>query len=123
MPVNRAGNAIVDLLFSERFRQTYHLENPSRQSWRGVMGDFSSLLDLPLISLNEWLAKVRLLGDGTPAFKIMHFLERDFARMASGEVILGTSEAKEDSRQMVTSTSLDRLHLEEYISYWEKVGY
>ncbi|KAF9018364.1 acetyl-CoA synthetase-like protein [Hymenopellis radicata] len=123
MPVNRAGNAIVDLLFSERFRPTYHLENPSRQSWRGVMKDFSSLLNLPLISLDEWLAKVRLLGDGTPAFKIMHFLERDFARMASGEVILGTSEAKEDSKQMVMSTSLDRTHLEEYISYWEKVGY
>ena len=121
MPVNRAGNVIVELALSKRFRPMYHMENPSRQSWSGIMESFSSILGLPIIPFGEWMAGVRALGDKTPASKLFNFLEQDFVRMATGNVILGTAEAKRDSKQMVTSTSLDKGHLEEYLAYWDSV--
>lgn len=130
IPVNRAGNVITELLFSDGFQPFYHMENPSRQSWAGLLHNLASVLGgsdgpLPLIPFSEWLERVRALGDDparNAAFKVLSFLEHDFVRMASGPVILRTACAREDSPTMVKSTSLDRKHLEEYVAYWQSVG-
>ncbi|KAL0961267.1 hypothetical protein HGRIS_006230 [Hohenbuehelia grisea] len=129
MPVNRAANAITDYLFSKRFAPFYHMENPSRQSWSGLLENLAAVLGgsstpLPLVTFQDWLASVRELGDDlerNPAFKVINFLEHDFVRMASGPVILGTAEAKKDSVTMVNSTAVDKKHLEEYVAYWKSV--
>lgn len=106
------------------------MENPSRQSWSGLLHNLASILGgegepLPLIPFSEWIDRVRSLGDDperNPAFKVINFLENDFVRMAAGTVILRTAEARLDSPTMVRSTSLDRQHLEEYVAYWRSVG-
>ncbi|KAF7422954.1 hypothetical protein PC9H_011118 [Pleurotus ostreatus] len=129
MPVNRAANAITDFLFCERFRPFYHMENPSRQSWAGLLDNLAAVLGgistpLALIPFPEWLDRVRALGEDperNAAFKVLNFLEHDFVRMASGPVILRTSTAREDSPTMVNSTAVDKKHLEEYVTYWKKV--
>ncbi|KAG6899620.1 hypothetical protein C0995_005371 [Termitomyces sp. Mi166 len=130
LPVNRAGDILAELLFSRGFKPFYHMENPSRQSWQGIISNLSGILSkphapLPLIPLAEWLGRVRDLGDDptrNAAHKILSFLERDFETMSSGTVILRTATARLDSMTMVKSTALDRRHLEEYVSYWRSVG-
>lgn len=130
IPVNRAGDIITELLFSKGFKPFYHMENPSRQSWNGIISNLASILGgkgdpLPSIPLSKWLARVRDLGDDparNAAYKILSFLERDFQTMSNGTVILRTATARLDSPTMVRSTAVDRKHLEEYVSYWRCVG-
>lgn len=127
IPVNRAGDAITDMLFSKSFRPIYHMENPSRQSWDGLIANLASILGgsqpLPIVPFGEWLERVKAAGEEkNPAFKVIGFLENDFVRMSSGIVILRTAETKLDSPALVKSTALDRRHLEEYIAYWRRVG-
>ncbi|KAG6856431.1 putative NRPS-like protein biosynthetic cluster [Tephrocybe sp. NHM501043] len=130
IPVNRAGSILTELLFSRGFKPFYHMENPSRQSWNGIISNLSIILGgphgpLPLIPLSEWLGCVRDLGDDparNAAYKILPFLERDFQTMSNGTVILRTATARLDSLTMVKSTALDRQHLDEYVSYWRSIG-
>ncbi|EPQ54396.1 acetyl-CoA synthetase-like protein [Gloeophyllum trabeum ATCC 11539] len=131
MPVNRAASAVAEFLFSKGFQPIYHMENPSRQSWSGLMSMLSSILSsdpstpLPKVPFEEWLNRVKARGDDpefNPAYKIMNFLENDFVRMASGPVILSTARAKQDSQTMVRSTAIDGRHLEEYVAYWKRVA-
>jgi len=129
MPVNRAGDILVELLFSRGFRSFYHLENPSRQSWDGILRHLTSILGgkdapVPLVPLTDWIRCVRALGEDPSmniAFKILGFLERDFERMSSGTVILRTALTREDSLTLVRSTALDNMHLEKYVAYWKSV--
>ncbi|KAG6864883.1 putative NRPS-like protein biosynthetic cluster [Blastosporella zonata] len=130
IPVNRAGDILTELLFSRGFKPFYHMENPSRQSWTGIITNLSSIIGgnhgpLPLIPLSKWLDRVRDLDDDpsrNPAYKILSFLENDFQSMSNGTVILRTATARLDSRTMVKSTAVDRKHLEEYVSYWRSIG-
>ncbi|KDQ51272.1 hypothetical protein JAAARDRAFT_140530 [Jaapia argillacea MUCL 33604] len=130
IPVNRAASAITEMLFSDGFQPFYHMENPSRQSWSGLLDNLAIILGgpqtpLPKLPFPEWLEGVRALGDDparNPAFKVLSFLEHDFVRMASGPVILQTVNARADSLTMVKSTALDKRHLEEYVAYWTSVG-
>lgn len=128
IPVNRAGDAITEMLFSKGFKPIYHMENPSRQSWQGLVENLASILGgsdqpLPIIPYTKWLEKVKAGGEGkSPAFRVLSFLENDFIRMSSGDVILRTAETKLDSPTLVKSTAIDRKHLEEYIAYWRKIG-
>ncbi|KAF4620377.1 hypothetical protein D9613_000452 [Agrocybe pediades] len=132
MPVNRAAAVVSELLFSTGFQPIYHMENPSRQSWQGILDSLSTILGspedgpLPTIPFTKWLARVKAFGEDqeqNKALKVMHFLEHDFIRMASGDVILRTANAKLDSPTMVKSTSLDKKHLEEYCDYWRRQGF
>jgi hypothetical protein len=117
---------MVELLFSDTFRPIYHVENPSRQSWSGVLETFAALLGdsdetLPIIPFQDWLQAVKQHNDDpekNPSLKILPFLERDFLRHATGDLILGTAQSRKDSPTLVRSTALDRRHLEEYVQYW-----
>ncbi|KAF8804086.1 hypothetical protein BYT27DRAFT_6708395 [Phlegmacium glaucopus] len=73
MPVNRAAVVLTELLFSSAFQPIYHMENPSRQSWQGVLGNLASILGsnndevhlqpLPIVPFAMWLARVQGLGN------------------------------------------------------------
>jgi len=132
MPVNRAAAVVSELLFSSGFQPIYHMENPSRQSWQGILESLSTILGskeegpLPTIPFEKWLTRVKEFGDDqeyNKALKVLQFLEHDFIRMASGDVILRTTNAKLDSPTMVRSTALDKKHLEEYCDYWKRQGF
>ena len=138
MPVNRAAAVIAELLFSSGFHPIYHAENPSRQSWRDLLENLASILisnnnkaqpqpsPLPIIPFATWLSRVHELGNDQEhnyALKVMSFLEQDFIRTASGEVILGMTNAKLDSPTLANSAALDRKHLEECCDYWRKQGF
>jgi hypothetical protein len=138
MLVNRAAAVISELLFSSGFQPIYHMENPSRQSWRDVLENLASILNsnngkaqpqhqpLPIIPFATWLSRLQELGNDQEhnyAMKVITFLESDFIRTASGVVILEMTNAKLDSPTLMSSTALDRKHLEEYCDYWRKQGF
>ena len=138
MPVNRAAAVVAELLFSSGFQPIYHMENPSRQSWRDVLENLASILNssnsltqpqpqpLPIIPFATWLSRVQELGNDQEhnyALKVMPFLEREFIHTASGVVVLGMTNAKLDSQTLASSTALDRKHLEAYCDYWRKQGF
>ena len=126
MPVNRAADAITDFVFAKDLPPVVHMENPARQTWSSVLGDLSELLEgVQSVPYAEWLRRVRALGDDpqqNPASKLFEFLERDFLRMSSGTVALGTEIARSVSRTMADSGPIERRHLEEYVRYWKSVG-
>ncbi|PBK63110.1 acetyl-CoA synthetase-like protein [Armillaria solidipes] len=119
LPVNRAGQIVIELLFSERFKPIYHMENPARQEWTAVIDNLADILGIPVLDYAEWLERVR---GNEQVNKLIGFLERDFERMASGGVVLGTEEAKKDSRGMRESGVVGRKEVEEYVNYWRGVG-
>ncbi|KAK0504442.1 hypothetical protein EDD18DRAFT_1133755 [Armillaria luteobubalina] len=119
LPVNRAGQIVIELLFSDRFKSIYHMENPARQEWTAVIDNLSDILGIPVLDYAEWLERVR---GNEQVNKLIGFLERDFERMASGGVVLGTEEAKKDSRGMRESGIVGRKEVEEYVNYWRGVG-
>ncbi len=119
LPVNRAGQIVIELLFSECFKPIYHMENPARQEWTAVIDNLSDILGIPVLDYAEWLERVR---GNEQVNKLIGFLERDFKRMASGGVVLGTKEAKKDSRGMRESSVVGRKEVEEYVNYWRGVG-
>ncbi|KAF5339641.1 hypothetical protein D9758_015595 [Tetrapyrgos nigripes] len=129
LPVNRAADIIAELLFSQGFKPLYQLENPSRQSWSGILRNLSIILGgslsspIPIIPYDDWLDEVRKLGDDprNKVLPIFDYLEKHFMRISSGETILRTSNATQDSSSMVRSTSLDLEHLEEYVNYWSGI--
>ncbi|PBK84252.1 hypothetical protein ARMGADRAFT_1018688 [Armillaria gallica] len=59
LPVNRAGQIIIELLFSERFKPIYHMENPARQEWTAVMDNLADILGILVLDYAEWLERVR----------------------------------------------------------------
>ncbi|KAK0202205.1 hypothetical protein DFS33DRAFT_1444321, partial [Desarmillaria ectypa] len=119
LPVNRAGQIVVELLFSDRFKPIYHMENPARQEWTAVIDNLADILGIPVVGYAEWLERVR---GNEQVNKLIGFLERDFERMASGGVVLGTDEARKDSRGMRESGVVGRKEVEEYVNYWRRVG-
>ncbi|KZV64745.1 acetyl-CoA synthetase-like protein [Peniophora sp. CONT] len=126
MPVNRAANALVDLLFAKDFAPVFHMENPARQTWSSVLKDLSALLGgAASVPYAEWLERVHALGNDpqeNPASKLFEFLERDFLHMSSGLVALGTVRACSVSQTMSSSGPIERRHLEEYVHYWKSTG-
>ena len=126
MPVNRAAAALADFTFAKNLAPVIHMENPARQTWSSVLEDLSVLLGAAQsIPYSEWLERVHALGNDprqNPASKLFEFLERDFLRMSSGTVALGTEKARAISPTMAGSGPIGRHHLEEYVRYWKSVG-
>ncbi len=55
LPVNRTGQIIIELLFSEHFKLIYHMENPACQEWTAVMDNLADILGIPVLDYAEWL--------------------------------------------------------------------
>ncbi|KAK0445815.1 hypothetical protein EV421DRAFT_1902179 [Armillaria borealis] len=75
LPVNRAGQIVVELLFSHRFKPIYHIENPARQEWMAVIDNLADILGIPVLDYAEWLERVR---GNEQVNRLIGFLERDF---------------------------------------------
>jgi len=77
IPVNRAGDAITEMLFSKTFRPIYHMENPSRQSWEGLIDNLASILGgVPKVPFGQWLQKMKSAGgEKNPVYKVINFGE------------------------------------------------
>ena len=118
---------VSEVLFSSSVASTpvIHLENPVRQSWTHILTTFSSRLGLPStpqdrIPFTEWLKLVEMHGrpEENPSVKILPFLREEFLRMATGQVVLDTTEAREVSRTLAGCGEVGDEVLVKYADYW-----
>ena len=110
----------------------YHVENPSRQSCKELMEVIASILwdsqrqEITLVNYSEWLAQIRELGteqQRNAAYPLLSFFDKDFLRLATGEVVLDTTKVAEESITLMTTVGLlNRKYLLRHIMYWKSVG-
>lgn len=111
----------------------YHLENPVRQPWADVLALLSRALGLTLanggkpavIPFGQWLDRVRAIDDAerNPAGRVVKFLEEEFVSMASGAVVLDTTNSRAASKTLAASAGIERRHIDLYVKYWRSVGH
>jgi hypothetical protein len=115
-----------ELLFAPSIPTTsiLHLENPIRQPWSQILSIFASRLGLAddtQIPFPEWLDLVNKHGQpvDNPCVKIASFLEQEFLRMATGQVVLDTTVAKRVSSTLAGSKAVPEDVLVKYVEYWK----
>lgn len=114
---------VSEVLFSSSKPSTsvIHLENPVRQSWTHILTTFSSRLGLQeRTPFAEWLKLVEIHGrpEENPSVKIIPFLREEFLRMATGQVVLDTTEARKMSRTLAGCGEVGDEVLVKYVDYW-----
>ncbi|KAI9375907.1 hypothetical protein BJX61DRAFT_548427 [Aspergillus egyptiacus] len=123
IPVNQAAQSITELLLTPTPPElVYHIENPVRQSWHDLLTLLASELDIQqALPMDDWLKRISETADEpNPAKKLYGFFARDFLRMACGEVIMGTDNAR---RVSVTLRGLDAVGgdvVRLYVGYWRE---
>ncbi|PYH92915.1 acetyl-CoA synthetase-like protein [Aspergillus ellipticus CBS 707.79] len=140
LPVDTASTIITEILFcppSISPNNTppplfIHLENPIRQPWSDILDTFSTHLNLPTprIPFDEWIDRVvhaaetegDMKGRKYPVCKLEDFYRGLFLPVASGEVILGTDNARKCSRTMREMRALDAGVVGGYVAYWRGGG-
>lgn len=80
-----------------------------------------------LIPFDEWLEEVckakETAPEENPAKRLAGFFEKDFKRMSSGDVILGTEGARAISPTLQLLGVVSRETIAAYVEYWRKVGF
>lgn len=119
---------IVELLLQPAAAEpVYHLENPVRQPWADVLSLLSQALGLTaVIPFDQWLGQVRALDDDAernPAGRLVKFLEEEFVSMASGTVVLDTTNARAASKTLAACGGIGERHVQLYVKYWRSVGH
>lgn len=79
---------------------------------------------LPRLPLPEWLARVRSDPDldANPAGRLLGFLEESFAQLGTGELVLGTEQAREVSAVLRGVGAVDEGLVGRYVAAWRGQG-
>lgn len=142
IPVDVAARAVFDMRHSDV--GYLHLAHPRPVAWSAVMGPLAEQLHLPLVSYDEWLARLTRSGEGfyhdadseveamrhNPALKILDFFTNlKAAPTASPEAMglppLDTSEAQRIAPAL-SPKKLPKLSGQDavsWIAYWKKIGF
>ncbi|RDW60353.1 uncharacterized protein DSM5745_10811 [Aspergillus mulundensis] len=117
IPVGVAAQAILDILFtsgdgeSKTDENIYHVENPICQPWKPFLTALATQLDLR--STDE---------DQEDFGQLKPFLESEFRNLASGGVILNTTQARKVSRALRACNGVGLGLVNRYLQYWRAVG-
>ncbi|KAK3369719.1 hypothetical protein B0T24DRAFT_532261 [Lasiosphaeria ovina] len=135
LPVDTAAAAMSEILLSPSpVDLIYHVENPVRQDWHGVMSTIAGELDLELpsalVSLDEWVARAEA-GTGSHGQRpadgssdmLIDFFKHDFERMATGGVVLDTSKARRVSETLRRANSVEPALVARYVQEWKRCGF
>lgn len=131
IPVDSAAEVLSEILLATcPVHLVYHLENPVRQSWHDTLVILASKLKLcheDFLPFEEWLEEVCRVKDNAaednPAKKLADFFKRDFIRMVSGEVILGTECARKMSPTLQLMDAVSPETIAGYVDHWRNVGF
>ncbi|KAI0390134.1 hypothetical protein F5Y17DRAFT_462038 [Xylariaceae sp. FL0594] len=107
----------------------YHVENPVGQPWKQLNSILADALNIPaqnLIPLEEWTRRVRSAGSKVkknPAVTLVDFLERNYARMSCGGLVLDPANAVEHSPTLAKLGPVSEDAVRRYIGVWKKIGF
>ncbi|KAF8576738.1 acetyl-CoA synthetase-like protein [Ramaria rubella] len=126
-----AAQAIFEFRTSQS--QYLNLAHPNPVPWNTVFDVFSSILNVPLVSWNEWLAKLEKDKNGPEINPALHLLQffRDAPPMVSegrealGVPLLDLTEALVASLTLSDPSlpQISSVDAERWIKYWKRTGY
>ena len=132
-PVTTVSSTLSDLLLSPHPTPSYpiyHIENPTRQSWKSMIVTLAKELDIPtsnIVPFETWTRDVRQFPGSTekdnPAKKLVRFLEEHFVRMSCGGLVLDTERAREYSETLRGSREVGEELVRRYLGGWRKAGF
>ncbi|KAI0441082.1 citrinin polyketide synthase [Xylaria telfairii] len=129
-PVDGVASVLGELLMSETASELiYHIDNPSRQTWKDMMLTLCKALDLPhesIVPYHEWISRVRRFRSSqsdNPALQLIEFFQNYFIPMSCGGLILDTSKTKQHSKYLEAMGPVDEEVTMKYISSWKQSGF
>jgi hypothetical protein len=127
LPVDVAAAALAEIvLHSGDAAPVYHLENPVRQPWEGVLEILRNKLRLigKAIPFDQWWKLVEANNDErNVAKRLAKFFHEDFHRMADGTVVLETKKARGVSKTLRDCRGVDKVLMERYVDAWRNSGF
>lgn len=81
--------------------------------------------EVALVDYSTWLGQIRALGTDpqrNPGYPLLSFFQKDFLKLATGDVVLDSAKAAKESITLTTIGSFDRKYLLQQIMYWQSVG-
>ena len=129
-PVDGVAATLGELLMSSTAVDLiYHIDNPSRQTWRDMIATIARALELDhkdIIPYSQWVNRVRRFRGSTvdnPALQLIEFFEHYFIPMSCGGLILDTSRARNYSETLQKQGPIDDEVMMKYISMWKRAGF
>jgi acyl transferase domain-containing protein/thioester reductase-like protein/acyl carrier protein/SAM-dependent methyltransferase len=149
-PVDVVAGTLADLLLTLPDDvvpyPVYHVDNPVRQPWAGMVRMLARALGIPegnIVPFEEWLRRVRthnpapqqqqqqeadntarrLEGGDNPALLLADFFERDFIHMSCGDLVLGTARACEHSVTLAGAKPFDEDLVRLFVKHWKETGF
>ncbi|GJJ11666.1 putative secondary metabolism biosyntheticenzyme [Clathrus columnatus] len=134
VPLQKCANAVIDLRNASSLSFA-HIVHPNPITWTTLMNFVSHSLNLKIVSIEEWLTKLRFWGSKTrntkhPAFKLISFYEHnlypkdeDIQRLTEKYQITGLAmfDTEMTSRSIPFDLEqLDKNEVEKWIGYWSK---
>jgi thioester reductase-like protein/acyl carrier protein/SAM-dependent methyltransferase len=106
----------------------YHIENPSRQSYKDMIRVLADALGVPyahIIPFYDWVKRVRDSKAPTtenPAKQVVEFFDEHFLRMSCGDLVLDTAKSRERSHTLRSRGVITPDLVTKYIEAWRKAG-
>ena len=127
-PVEDVAGALADLVLHDEPYAVYHIDNPVRQSWSGLIPVVADALGIPrrnIVPFAEWAKEVRRAPatSDNPASRLIDFLESDFVRMACGGCLLETTHTTSHSPTLRDVGPLTAEVVERFFTYWQRTGF
>ncbi|KAK5628286.1 hypothetical protein RRF57_004001 [Xylaria bambusicola] len=131
LPVDTAAAVLSDILLCHDADQlVYHVENPVRRDWSGILNIFSAAIssEVERVSFQEWLELVteiqtRAVSDQNiaerhPAVGLLEFLKSEFETVGTGNLILDTRQACDVSTRLRNTLAIEDDLLRLFIQHW-----
>jgi hypothetical protein len=130
VPADIAAAELLDMLHTlpSTPAPVFHLVHPRPVSWDALIGHAGTLLALPRVSYDEWLARVKAAETQSadahvriPALTLLDFFEHSLV----GDTLstLSTERASAVSGSLCDMKRLDLVQVDRWVNYWQKVGF
>ena len=129
-PVNEVAATLGELLLNDTATDLiYHIDNPSRQTWRDMIATLARALDIGpknIIPYGQWVDRARCFTGSTtenPVLQLIGFFDNYFVPMSCGGLILDTTKAGEHSKTLQNQGPIDNDLMMKYIAGWKQSGF
>ncbi|GFG15645.1 conidial yellow pigment biosynthesis polyketide synthase [Aspergillus udagawae] len=129
-PVNDVAATLGELLLTETSTDMiYHIDNPSRQGWKEMIGTLARALGIRedgIVPYETWVDRVRRFRasvSDNPALQLIEFFDHYFVPMSCGGLVLDTGKARRHSETLRQQGPIDEGLLMKYIMRWKQEGF
>lgn len=138
IPLHTAARALIEMRDADQ--QILHLSHPHPVSWSRVSQFLSRTLNVPLISYEDWLARLEYSAgsigagsrnseeDSNPALRLLYYfraleVSNNVAKEALGLPKLSVLEGTKVSTTLRDALPLNDMDVAHWINGWEKAGF